>query len=157
MTLPEDRFELDGASLEAWCDRQGYTYQAADGQLIVEYAVLGLPAPLVVLPQLDRGMVMLLMRQPYAVPAARFVAVTQAATTLNARSFMGAWVLNDEKAELYFRVTLVALDTRYSDDSLLHAARVVVGTSELAAPALRAIALDGAEPGPTLAAFQPGR
>jgi hypothetical protein len=157
MTVPGNRFELDGASLEAWCNRQGYTYKAVDGQLIVEYAVLGLPAPLIVLPQIDRGMVMLVMRQPYAVPAARFVAVTQAANTLNASSFMGAWVLNDEKAELYFRVTVVALDTQYTDESLLHAARVVVGTSEVAAPVLRAIALDGAEPGATIAAFQQGR
>lgn len=157
MPLPANHFELDGASLEAWCDRQGYMYRAVNGQVIVEYAVLGLPAPLIFLPQLDRGMVMLVMRQPYAVPAARFVAVTQAANTLNASSFMGAWVLNDEKAELYFRVTVAALDTRYTDESLLHVARVVVGSSEVAAPVLRAIALDGAEPGAAIAAFQRDR
>lgn len=157
MSPPANYFELDGASVEAWCRRQGYMYRAADGQVIVEYTVLGLPAPLVFLPQLDRGMVMLVMRQPYAVPAARFVAVTQAATILNASSFMGAWVLNDEKAELYFRVSIVALDTRYTDESLLHVARVVVGSSEVAAPVLRAIALDGAEPGAAIAAFQQDR
>jgi len=34
----------------------------------------------------------------------------------------------------------------YTDQGVLQISRIVVGTSELAAPALRSIALDGAEP-----------
>ena len=157
MPSSTDRFELSGSTLEAWCKRQGYTYTGADGQLAVQYALLGQPAPLLFLPHFDRGMVMMAMRQPFTVPAARAAAVTQAVNSMNATSFMGAWVLNTDTGELFFRATVVALDTGYSDASLLHAARVVVGTSELAAAGMRAIALDGADPVTTVAAIQPAR
>jgi hypothetical protein len=65
---------------------------------------------------------------------------------------MGAWALNREFGELYFRVTLPVVDIQYTDAGVLYAAQVVLGTSEKAAPALRAIALDGAEPIKTISA-----
>ena len=72
---------------------------------------------------------------------------------LNSTSLMGAWTANRETGEIFFRVTVVALDIGYTDHGLLHAARVVVGTSEKAAPPLRSVALDGAEPSKAISAL----
>ena len=47
---------------------------------------------------------------------------------LNGSSYMGAWVLHFDKGEVYFRVTLPALDNEYTDQGLFFAARVVVST-----------------------------
>lgn len=142
------RFVLSYENLKTWCDRQNYEYRANDelGQLAINYTLLGQASPLMILPHLSRGMVMLAMRQPFSVPADRRPAILEATSMLNSTSLMGAWTANRETGEIFFRVTVVALDIGYTDSGLLHAARVVVGTSEKAAPALRSIALDGAEP-----------
>jgi hypothetical protein len=142
------RFTLDFDSLKAWCGRQQYDFRENPelGQLAILYALLGEPAPLLILPQPARGMVMFVMRQPFAVPAERRAALLEAVTLLNSTSFMGAWIVNRQTGELYFRVTVPALDTEYSDEGLVHVARVVVGTSEKAAAGLRAVALEGAAP-----------
>lgn len=157
MADPQDvaRFVLSYENLKAWCDRQKYEYRANDevGQLAINYALLGQPSPLMILPHLSRGMVMLAMRQPYSVPADRRAAILEATSLLNSTSLMGAWTANRETGEIFFRVTVVALDIGYTDQGLLHVARVVVGTSEKAAPALRAVALDGAEPSKAISAL----
>ncbi len=141
-------FVLSFETLKAWCQRQKYelSENAELGQIAVHYVLLGQRAPLLILPEPARGMVMFVMKQPYAVPADRQAAVAEAAQILNATSYMGAWALNRDAGELYFRVTVPALDIQYSDAGVLHVARVVVGTSEKAAPALRSVALDGADP-----------
>ncbi len=59
---------------------------------------------------------------------------------------MGTWVLNTDKSEVYFRVTLPALDNEWTDDSLLFAARVVVSTAEQFAADLLRIASDSPTP-----------
>lgn len=154
-TRDAPRFVLSYDNLVAWCQRQGYQFSENIelGQVAVHYTLLGQPAPLMILPQLSRGMVMLVMRQPYVVPVDRRPAVADATARLNATSFMGAWAINRDAGELFFRATVVALDVGYSDAGLLHVGRVVVGTSEQAAPALRSIALDGADPAKALASI----
>lgn len=149
-----ERFELTFDNLKAWCQRQGYQFSdnAEAGQLAVHYQLLGEPAPLMILPQPQRGMVMLVMKQPYVVPPERRAAVVEGAGLLNSTLLMGAWFLNRDTGELFFRATCTALDTAYSDQAFLHVARVVVGTSERAAPAFRAVALEGAEPAKAIAA-----
>ncbi len=143
-----ESFQLSFANLKAWCERQKYQFSenAQLGQLAIHYQLLGQPAPLLVLPQLDRGMVMFVMRQPYAVPEDRRIDIARAVTLLNAQVFMGAWVINSQTGELFFRVSIPALDTQYSDEGVLHVARIAVGTSEKLAPALKAVALEGADP-----------
>ncbi len=143
-----DRFTLSFETLKAWCQRQNYEFSenVELGQLAVHYQLLGQRAPLMILPQPARGMVMFLMRQPYIVPPERRPAMLEAVNQLNASVFMGAWALNRDSGELLFRATVPALDNAYSDAGVLHVARVVVGTSERAAPALRAVALEGADP-----------
>lgn len=141
-------FVLSYETLKAWCERQKYQFStnAELGQLAVHYQLLGQPAPLMILPQLPRGMVMLVMKQPFTVPVERRAAIIDGTALLNATLLMGAWALNRTTGELFFRATVPALDIAYTDQGLVHVARIVVGTSEKAAPVLRSIALDGAEP-----------
>lgn len=155
MTAEPSRFALTYDQLKAWCARQGYRVRANDqaGQIAIEYALLGQNAPLLLLPLVERGMVMLVMRLPFMVPASRVDAMVDACNRLNVTSFMGAWALNRTTGELFFRATVPSLDNAYSDAGFLHAARVVVGTAERAAPALKTIALDGAAPDVALAAL----
>jgi hypothetical protein len=146
------RFVLSFDTLKAWAQRQKYEFSENPqlGQLAIHYALLGQPSPLLVLPEPARGMVMFVMKQPFTVPPERRAAVVEAAAMLNSTSFMGAWVLNPNTGDLVFRVTVAALDIGYTDAGVLHVARVVVGTSERAAPALKAVALDGVAPAQAL-------
>lgn len=143
-----DLFVLSFETLKAWCERQGYQFSENPQlkQLAIHYQLLGQPSPVMILPQPERGMVMFVMKQPFAVPAERRQAVIMSCARLNATTYMGAWVVNSETGELFFRCSVPALDTQYSDQSMLHVARIVVGTSEKVAPALKAVALDGADP-----------
>lgn len=148
-------FALSFDAVRAWCERQKYTFRAnaESQQLAIDYAILGQPAPLMVMPHFQRGMLMFLMRLPFPVPADKQAVALDAAARLNATILMGAWIVNRETGELLFRVTIPALDTQYSDDSLLHVARVCVGSAEKAAPILRSIILDGADPATAIAAL----
>lgn len=150
-------FVLSFDNIKAWCQRQSYEFsENADlGQLAIHYMILGKPSPLMVLPQLSRGLVMFVMKQPFAVSPDRRDAVAEGAGRVNATLFMGAWVLNHGDGELFFRATIPALDTAYTDQGLLHVGRLVVGTSEKLAPAFRSIALEGADPATVLAAADP--
>jgi hypothetical protein len=150
-----DRFTLSFDSLKAWCQRQNYEFSenAELGQLAIHYQLLGQRTPVMVLPEPARGMVMFVMRQPFVVATERQAAMLEAVNHLNASTYMGAWSLNRERGEVFFRVTVPALDIAYTDAGVLHVARVAVGTSERAAPALRAIALENADPIPTIVAI----
>lgn len=152
-----ERFLLSFENVKAWCQRNKYEFSenAELGQLAIHYLLLAERAPLMIIPHTNRGMVMFVMKQPFTVPAERRAAITDAAGILNAIQLMGAWALNRDTGELFFRVTLPALDTGYTDQVLLHVSRIVVGTSEMAAAALRSIALEGAEPVKTIAAIKP--
>jgi hypothetical protein len=139
---------LNYQNLKAFCERQNFRFLQNDerGQLAVVYPLLEKEALLQLLPFADRHMVTLAMAMPFLVPAARFSAVAEALTRLNARTYMGTWVLNTDKSEVYFRVTLPALDNEWTDDSLLFAARVVVSTAEQFAADLLRIARDSPTP-----------
>ncbi len=135
---------LNYQNLKAFCERQNFRFLQNDerGQLAVVYPILGKDALLQLLPFSDRNMVTLAMAMPFLVPSTRFQAVSDALTRLNARTYMGTWVLNIDKAEVYFRVTLPALDNLWTDDSVLFAARMVVSTAEQFAGDLLRIAHD---------------
>jgi hypothetical protein len=141
-------FQLSFETLKAWATRQKYEFSenAQLGQLAIHYQLLGQPAPLMVIPQADRGLLMLVMRQPYQVPEERRAEVARACSLINSQVFMGACVINSQTGELFFRVSIPMIDTQYSDQGVLHVARIAVGTSEKLAPALKAVALDGADP-----------
>lgn len=145
-------FTLSFENLKAWCLRNKYSFSedARRGHLALQQQLLGEPTPIMLLPQINGNMVVLVMRQPYDVPKNRHAAILEAIALLNSTSVMGAWALNREHGELYFRVTLPVVDILYTDAGMLYTAQVVMSTSETAAPALRAIAIDGAEPVKTI-------
>lgn len=138
-------FTLTYPNLTAWCDRQQFQYltNPQAGQLAILYKILGADAPLQLLPYPERSMLTLAVSLPFAVPQERYAAIKEALTQLNSRSYMGSWVLNPDKAEIYFRVTLPTLDNEYSDPGLLFVARVVIGSAESAAAPLYRIAQQG--------------
>jgi hypothetical protein len=141
-------FTLSFENLKAWCQRNQYEFSedAKRKHLAVHQSLLGQAAPIMMLPQLYRNMLVMVMRQPFDVSPERHAAIIDAAALLNSTSFIGAWALNREFGELYFRVTLPVVDIQYTDAGVLYAAQIVLGNSERAAPALRAIALEGADP-----------
>jgi hypothetical protein len=146
------RFTLSFENLKTLCQRNkiAFSEDSKRGHLALHQTLLGQAAPIMLLPQLNPNMLVIVMRQPYDVPPDRQAAIAEAAALLNAASPMGTWALNREFGELYFRVTLPVVDIQYTDAGVLFVARLVFSTSERAAPALRAIALDGADPDKTI-------
>lgn len=133
---------LNYQNLKAFCERQQFRFLQNEerGQLAVVYPLLEHEALLQILPFLDRNMVTLAMTLPFVVPPSQFALMSEALTQLNARTYMGTWVLNSDKGEVYFRVTLPALDNEWTDDAVLFAARIVVSTAEEFAAALFRVA-----------------
>lgn len=131
-------FPLTFDNLKSFCERQKFQYlsNAELGQLAVLYKILGKDAPLMIIPRTERGMVTLAITQPFTVPLERYPLIGEALARLNASSYMGAWVLNFDKGEIYFRITLPSLDNEYTDQGLFFAARVVVSSAEAMAQRL---------------------
>jgi hypothetical protein len=59
---------------------------------------------------------------------------------------MGAWILNSDKGEIYFRITLPAMELEYSDETLRFFASLVVSSAEAMAKLLYTVAHKGASP-----------
>lgn len=143
-------FVLTYPNIKAWADRLGLPFRYSDemGQIALRCRIDDVSDELSVLfiPRPERGMLTLALTLPFSVPAARNQPMSEALALLNARSYMGAWILNVDKAELYFRITIPALDVIYSDQSLRFVASVVVSSAEAMVHRLRAIAQEGAAP-----------
>lgn len=139
-------FVLNYANIRSWADRLGLAYRYSDeaGQIALPCRLLDVDVPMVFIPRAERGMLTLAITLPFQVPSERFTEVGAALTILNARSYMGAWILNSDKGEIYFRVTVPALDVTYSDQALRFIAGVVVSSAETLAASLHAVAKQGA-------------
>lgn len=150
-----ERFVLSFASLIRWCEHNEYEFHANDEleQIAIRYGLMEKPTPLMIIPQWDSGMVVFAMRQPYQVPVERIDALLAATNRLNSMSFMGAWSMNAETRELFFRAALPVEDVQYTHNGVLAVARAVVGNSESATPTLHAIAMEGADVETALAAL----
>jgi hypothetical protein len=142
------RFTLTYPTLKSWADRLGVPYRFNDevGQIAVLTRVMDTDVPLVFIPRPDRGMVTMAITLPFAAPSERFTAVGESLTILNARSYMGAWILNTDKGEVYFRITLPAMELEYSDETLRFFASLVVSSTEAMAKLLYSVAHKGASP-----------
>ncbi len=152
MSEPE-RFELTFANLKAWCVRNDYDHQANEEleQIALIYRLMDKLTPLMLIPQ--PGIVVFAMRQPYQIPPDRVAAVLQATNRLNALSFLGAWSVNEESRELFFRVAAIVDSIHYTDSSVLALAQAAVGNSEKAMSTLHAIAIENADVETALAAL----
>lgn len=142
------RFVLTYPNLKGWADRLRVPYRFNEevGQVAVLTRVMDADVPLVFIPRPDRGMMTMAVTLPFAVPAMRHGAVGESLTILNARSYMGAWILNSDKGEIYFRITLPAMELEYSDETLRVFAALVVSSAEAMAKLLYAVAHQDAEP-----------
>lgn len=142
---PAAPFTLNLDSLRAWCDRNSVTYLFNE-----QLGQLGIPTPLGkdfllrVVPRSDRGMLTLALPLPMVVPPALLHEVARATALANSGTFMGAWVLNHGRGELYFRVTVPVDGAQYEDRAVLFLMNVVIGTVRGVAPAFRRIVVDGA-------------
>jgi hypothetical protein len=146
------RFQLTYGNLKSWATRLearlGVPCRYSDEvqQLAVRAWVMDTAVALVLIPRPERGMLTLAVTLPFAVPSERHAAISESLTILNARSFMGAWILNTEKAEIYFRITVPAKDLEYSDETLHFVASLVESSAEAMAKPLYAVAHQGATP-----------
>ncbi len=142
------RFVLTYPNLKGWADRLRvhYRFNEEVGQVAVLTRVMDADVPLVFIPRPDRGMMTMAVTLPFAVPTARSGAVGESLTILNARSYMGAWILNSDKGEIYFRITLPAMELEYSDETLRVFAALVVSSAEAMAKLLYAVAHQDAAP-----------
>ncbi len=141
-------FSLSYSTVKAWAERLKLPFRASDeaGQIAVRCRLLDSDVPLLFIPRPERDMLTVAITLPFVAKTERFAALTTALATLNVRSYMGAWILNPERGEVYFRVTLPTVDTAFSDDSLRFVARVVLSSAEAMAQPLYAIAHEGASP-----------
>lgn len=98
-----------------------------------------------VIPVPDRHVVHLVYPLPGAIPEDRIADLTVAANLLNAKTLIGAWVLNPVARELVFRLTLRSKGVLYTDDGLLPLLQLVVGAVESSIEQLDAV-LKGAAP-----------
>jgi hypothetical protein len=139
-------FVLNYANIKGWAERLGLGFRYSDeaGQIAVVCRLLDIDTPLVFIPRPERGMLTMAVTLPFQVPSERFPVVGEALTLLNARSFMGAWILNMDKGEIYFRITVPALDVSYSDQALRFVAGVVASSAEAMVGVLHAVACQGA-------------
>ena len=141
-------FPLRYSTVKAWAERLRLPFRASEeaGQIAVRCRLLDSDVPLLFIPRPERDMLTVAITLPFVAPPERFPVLTVALATLNVRSYMGAWILNPERGEVYFRITLPTLETDFSDDALRFVARVVLSSAGAMAQPLFAIAHEGASP-----------
>ncbi|MEZ4315933.1 MAG: YbjN domain-containing protein [Myxococcota bacterium] len=133
-------YTLDYDTLCGFCERQGLTFFTNE-----ELQQLAIPSPerpgwaVRIVPRPDRGMVTLAYPLPGRIPGDRLDDLVVAANLLNARTFLGAWVVNHEAAEMYFRQTVLTQGVAYTDASVRELVQLVVGTAEMMIERLDAV------------------
>ncbi len=139
-------FSLSYNTVKAWAERLRLPFRANDeaAQIAVRCRLLDSDVPLLFIPRPERDMLTVAITLPFVAPTERYPALTTALATLNVRSYMGAWILNPERGEVYFRVTLPTVETTFSDEALRFVARVVLSSAEAMAQPLFAISHEGA-------------
>ena len=141
-----DGYALNLDSAKAWCERNNihYLYSEALKQIAIPRGK-DQRWMIRIIPRTDRKMCTLVMPIPLEVPKDRYEVVREAITLANSTVFMGAWVLNSSKGELYFRVTVPTEEVLYSDQSMRFLVQVVIGTVERMSEGLRKIVQEGAD------------
>ncbi len=141
----ENGFELGLEAIKAWCDRNDFKYLTND-----ELGQLGIPTPLGsnfvirVIPRDERQMITLALPLPVRVAPALRSEINKAVALANSATFMGAWVLNQGKGEIYFRVTLPTLGAEMNDDGFKRILQIIVVSVQGLLPAWKQILEAGA-------------
>ncbi len=137
-------YALDYDSVMEFCTRQGLTFLKND-----ELKQLAIPRQdrqgwaIRVVPRPERGMLTVAYPLPGKIPDERLAELQKAANLLNSRTFLGAWVLNPDTKEMYFRQTVITDNVTYTDASVKELMQIVIGTTEMMVPRLQAV-LQGA-------------
>ncbi len=151
-------FVLNYANVKSWAEQvfgKQFRYNDEAAQLALPHTLLEAQAWLVFIPRPERGMMTMALTLPFGVPEERFAEVGEALTLLNARSYIGAWVLNMDTGQISYRITVPALDVSYTDQALRFVASIVTSSAETMARPLQAVACEGA-PAATVASAAAG-
>ncbi|MBT3218069.1 MAG: hypothetical protein HN348_03180 [Proteobacteria bacterium] len=141
-----DGYALNLDSAKAWCERNNipYLFSEALNQIAIPRGK-DQRWMIRIIPRADRKMCTMVMPIPLKVPQDRYDVVREAITLANSTIFMGAWVLNSSKGEVYFRVTVPTEEVLYSDNSMRFLLQVIIGTVERMGEGLRKIVQEGAD------------
>ena len=148
-------FALNQDAIKAWCVRQNLNYLVQEQARMVLIPRGANELPLRLIDRPERGMMTWGVVLPFLVPADRRSEVGAALNLLNSNSFMGAWTLNTQTGEVYFRVTVPTTGVTYTDEAMMFLARVLSGTVDPVAGALSRIATEGQPASLVLAAARP--
>lgn len=125
-------YTLDLEGFKGFCERQGIEYRVRD-----EPPGIVVPRPqsdgwaLQYVPRVERSMATLAYPLPGTVPPERREELARACNLLNARTYLGAWVLNTTAGELYFRQTITLGGVTFEDEDVKRLLQLVIGTVEL--------------------------
>lgn len=134
-------YALDLEAVRSFCDRSGIAHHVDEslGQIAIPRA--SDPAwALRIVPRPERGMLTVAYPLPGRMPPERLPAIVEAVGLLNSRTFMGAWVLNGDSGELYFRQTVLTEGAWFDDRALGQLLRLVALTVEQAVGRLDRVA-----------------
>jgi hypothetical protein len=136
-----ETWHLSLPAVRAWCERNQIRCLVNE-----KLGQIAIPRPLEpdmalrFIPRPERGMMTVAFPMPFVVPTDRQPEMREALSLANSSSFMGAWVLNGGKGEVYFRVTLPTEGVLYTDDGLRFVLQVVIGSAEGLVGRLRRVA-----------------
>ena len=137
-------YTLDRAGFKGFCERMSLTFvELEDPPMVV------VPRPesegwaVRFVERRERGMATVAYPLPGTVPPERRAEMGRACNLLNARTYLGAWVLNEELGELYFRQSVQLDGVTYDDEGVRRLLQLVIGTVEMNVPALDRV-LEGA-------------
>ena len=129
--MDANRYPLDYDALKDFCERQGLAIFVNE-----ELKQLAIPLPdrdgfaLRLVPRTDRGMLTVAFPLPGTIPEDRLEELARAANLLNSRTFLGAWVVNAESQEMYFRQTVHTEGVLYTDHAVRELLQTVIGTAD---------------------------
>lgn len=125
-------FPLDLEAFVGFCERNAIAYVVNDALQQVS-----VPRPesdgwaLRFIPRPERGMATIAYPLPGQIPPDRLAELARAANLLNARTYLGAWVVNDEAAELYFRQSVGTEGVLFDDHGVRQLLQTVIGSVEV--------------------------
>ncbi len=134
---PEVPVQLDYEGVQAFCERNGLPFLKN-----AELQQIAIPRPMRegfavrVVPRPERGMCTFAYPLPTQLPVERLDAFEAAANRMNARTFLGSWVVNRDTREIYFRQTVLLKGASHTDETVRQILKLVVGTVEIMLPKL---------------------
>ena len=134
-------FPLTTENIERCCDRIELPYG--------NDPVLNIPHPndqewvIRIIPREAENMITFGLVAPYQVPEERLPELDRTVSNLNSRTFMGAWVINHAACSVYFRITLLSVDSEYNDKGVIYILQTIFNTFNANEQLIRLVAREG--------------